>query len=703
MKTLLLNTMSVVFDNFQRSREGWEDPKEMEGVIGNILEHLFECLKDLKIANETKAAAVRACGVAMSRFGDLFETEMQEFTDACELRLKDDIVPKATLKAIRKMAEKSKADTVDWKSFSTKLMPMMTPYIRKADRAIREETSRAIAAIISATGAAMPTAQFYEIVLNVSETDLIKATDPKMAENLFVLLHKMFSIPNIPQKVGDETMGLVKDKVTEFMKSPILSEASLEACNLFLRTFADSQSDATCTAMRKAFLTGMEEAKNTQVIVNNARCIATITVAQGQKQALAVVKSLVKNLSSEKNDNAIILLGEIGTQMSLVDIKGIENKFMDQIRKSKSPQKRKIAADALGLLVSGDLNNYMSGLLAAMTKAGGVERFVLTCSLQKTLQVCSTDPAKIQALELFVAKLQPLLMNQASTEDEGERKVIGECLGRLAIMNSDSAADLMKDIAKELGSAKAQEQRATMAIALKSAILHSTDDTSLTSAGVIEEIYESLEKEKSQITRTELMSCLNLILQRRVHLVSGDIGHIEKLVYPHCKTNADLVKKVQIGSMTHVIDDGLPQRANVFQIMNTLQKSSMFALNLEDYFKAIAFGFEDENEDIQARAFAITAHLAETRLKFIINYLSGMKGKMTSGAKKLLKKSKIQGAEGERAKDHTRVITNYLWKTRKAIPEKDEATCRDFCRFYIAITKTAQLKAYIDEFEATES
>merc|ERR1719204_862089 len=300
------------------------------------------------------------------------------------------------------MAEKSKAGTVDWKSFSTKLMPMMTPYIRKADRAIREETSRAIAAIISATGAAMPTAQFYEIVLNVSETDLIKATDPK-----------------IPQKVGDETMGLVKDKVTEFMKSPILSEASLEACNLFLRTFADPQSDATCTAMRKAFLTGMEEAKNTQVIVNNARCIATITVAQGQKQALAVVKTLVKNLSSDKNDNAIILLGEIGSQMSLVDIKGIENKFMDQIRKSKSPQKRKIAADALGLLVSGDLNNYMSTLLAAMTKAGGVERFVLTCSLQKTLQVCSADSAKIQALELFVAKLQPLLMNQANTEDDG--------------------------------------------------------------------------------------------------------------------------------------------------------------------------------------------------------------------------------------------------------------------------------------------
>ena len=83
-------------------------------------------------------------------------------------------------------------------------------------------------------------------------------------------------------------------------------EASLEACNLFLRTFADSQSDATCTAMRKAFLTGMEEAKNTQVIVNNARCIATITVAQGQKQALAFIKTLVKNLSSDKVTEAFL-------------------------------------------------------------------------------------------------------------------------------------------------------------------------------------------------------------------------------------------------------------------------------------------------------------------------------------------------------------------------------------------------------------
>ena len=154
-----------------------------------------------------------------------------------------------------------------------------------------------------------------------------------------------------------------------------------------------------------------------------------------------------------------------------------------------------------------------------------------------------------------------------------------------------------------------------MAIALKSAIIFTSDDSNLTKAGVVEEIYSGLEKEQSQITRTELMACLNLLLTRKVSLVEGEISHIESLVYPHCKTNTELVKKVQIGSMTHVIDDGLPQRIAVYRIMDTLQKDFMWRLNHTDYFKALSFGFADENEDIQARAFGI---LNSNRLKIYL-------------------------------------------------------------------------------------
>lgn len=700
MQTLLLRTIRVVFQSFNKSRSSWGNPKEMEGFMSALLEKLFECLKDLKLSNETKATAVRSCGAAMATFGDVFQDELKDFVAMCEKRLQDNIVPVAVLKALKKMAM-SKTE-MPWVDFSKVLMPAMTPYLRKADKAMREQACLALAAVITATGNQMPTAQFFDIILNVSETGLIKPQDPKMCESLFALFTRMFSIPRIPAKVSEEMMNLVTSQVTALLASPILGESCLAACNDFLATFTASQSPKTCETMRKAFLSVMDEAKSESVIANTAQCIATITCAQGKEKAFAFVKQVLKNIS---NDRSMCILGEIGSLMSLKDMKDVTQQIMKIMKTSKEPKTRKIAANALGMVVSGDLSTYVEVLLKALQESKEeIWRYLLTCSLQRTLQVCSANAAKLETLQPYVETLRPLLVNQANTEDEGERNVIGECLGRLGSLNSAESTTLLQSIAQALTNYKdSEQQRATMAIALKSAIIYSPNDSCLTQAGVVEEIYSGLEKEKSQITRTELMNCLNLLLTKKVSLVEGEISHIEELVFPHCKTNTELVKKVQIGSMTHVIDDGLPQRLAVYRIMDTLQKDFMWRLTQADFFKALSHGFEDDNEDIQARAFAIVAHLTETRLKSIVNHLSGMKGKMTTGAKMLLKRSKMSGAEGERAKDHTKLITQYLWKTRKAIPKSQEATCRDFCRFYIAITKTAQLKGYIDEFESRES
>jgi len=699
MKTLLLNSMAVVMKSFSKGRASWSNPKEMEGLIGNLLEHLNACLIDLKLSNVTKASAVQTGSIAMSSFGDIFGEELKSFIDAIEKRLTDNIVPKAALKALRKMANSS--TSMPWNDFTKLLMPVVTPYIRKADKQVREEACDTLAAMISATGNSMSTDQFFNIILNVSETGLLKPQDPKMCEKLFNLFTRMFSIPNMPDKVSEEMMNLVNGPVAELLKSPILGEGSLSACNAFLAVFAGSQKHKNCEKMRQVFLQVMADAANDAVTVNTAQCIATITCAQGPEEAMKFIKKLLKEIDSAKGDQSMCILGELGSLMSLKDMKGIESRIMKVMKESKSPKVRKIAANALGLVVSGDLSAYIEVLLEEMKKSQDIWRYLLTCSLQRTLQVCSANAAKLNALQPYVETLRPLLVNQANTEDEGERSVIGECLGRLGSLNSPEATELLRKTAQGVTNYDdSEQQRATMAIALKSAIIFTSDDSNLTKAGVVEEIYSGLEKEQSQITRTELMACLNLLLTRKVSLVEGEISHIESLVYPHCKTNTELVKKVQIGSMTHVIDDGLPQRIAVYRIMDTLQKDFMWRLNHTDYFKALSFGFADENEDIQARAFAIVCNLTETRLKSIVNHLSGMKGKMTTGAKALLKRSKMSGAEGERAKDHTKTITSYLWKTRKAIPKTQEATCRDFCRFYIAITKTAQLKAYIDAFES---
>merc|ERR1712141_393638 len=148
--------------------------------------------------------------------------------------------------------------------------------------------------------------------------------------------------------------------------------------------------------------------------------------------------------------------------------------------------------------------------------------------------------------------------------------------------------------------------------------------------------------------------------------VEGDILTIEELVYPGCKTNEALVKKLAIGSMVHVVDDGLPQRTVVYRIMGTLQSNFAFALsnNGADYFKNLVQGFTDDNEDIQGTAFGIVANTAEKKLNNIINHLDAMKKPLTVAAKGLLKKSKAQGAEGARAQDQTKRVTNLLWRTQ---------------------------------------
>jgi len=693
MKTLLMTVMRVTFKSFYSCRSSWENPKEIEGVLGNLLESLFITLEDMGLSLACKAAAVRSAGACMAYFGDIFADEYKQFLTICLARLKEQIVPIAVLKSIQQISNAAGAGI--WSGASGALVAEIAPYLRKQDRNIRQAAAAALTSIIKSEGSSMPTDNFFVIILNVVETELLKPQDPKMCESLFILFDSMFQIPNLPSKVTKEMLQAVTNQVTQLLMSPVLGADVLVTCKKFLGTFAKTIKSKECDSMRAKFLSVLEGTESVEVIGNVAQCIATVTCAQDMKTVMSVIKKFEKQINAKDGQIALGCIGEIGSLVSLKDYKDIDKKIISVIKTSKSPPRRLAAANALGLIVSGDLVTYVPTLLSALSSEAEY-RYLLSCSLLTTLRTCQSDAAKLEALQPSIPSIKPFLMGQASTQDEGERMVIGDCLGRLASLDQE----LFEEISKQLNEAKSAEERAVMAIAVKSVI--SFSDT-LETTGAVEDIFAGLDREKEQIARTELMNCLHLLLSQKPELVEGDMSHIEDLVYPHCKTNTALVKKVQIGSMTHVIDDGLPHRTAVFRVMDTLQSDFIWRLRLDKYFAALGLGFHDDNEDIQARVFGIVAGLAQKRLKFVVNHLNGMKGKMTTGAKALLKKSKQTGAEGERAKDHTKLITNYLWKTRKAIPAEMEPTCRDFCKFYIAITKTKQLVAYIKEFEEVSS
>eukprot|EP00494_Astrolonche_serrata_P028293 UN28558 len=143
--------------------------------------------------------------------------------------------------------------------------------------------------------------------------------------------------------------------------------------------------------------------------------------------------------------------------------------------------------------------------------------------------------------------MMKLLFASSDSKDEGVRTVVGECVGRLAFI--DSEQDVFTGIEDRLKVKKDEKPqknefiRATMATALK----FSVQTQRTLPPFMIETLFKCLTTEKQILPRRSLMLCMNTIINTKPDLIEDQIQILIKQVYPNCETNTDLIRQFELG------------------------------------------------------------------------------------------------------------------------------------------------------------
>ena len=89
------------------------------------------------------------------------------------------------------------------------------------------------------------------------------------------------------------------------------------------------------------------------------------------------------------------------------------------------------------------MEKYLPIVLKAIQANSGLQ-YLLLHSLKEIIRRIAEDPAKVTASGGYIASMLPLLFDNASSEEEGVRNVVAECLGKIALCDSSLLAELKK-------------------------------------------------------------------------------------------------------------------------------------------------------------------------------------------------------------------------------------------------------------------
>jgi len=329
-------------------------------------------------------------------------------------------------------------------------------------------------------------------------------------------------------------------------------------------------------------------------------------------------------------------------------------------------------------------------------KKGDPLEYLLINSLRETIAEGEKKQDYHKFLGPHIDTMSPLLFQSADSRDEGVRTVVGECLGRLAFVESSTVFEGITNriMPPSLNkNAEGENVRGTMATAIKFAV----QTQKQLPPAVVETLFECLQNEKDLLPRRSLMLCFNTIANVRRDLIEPDIDTLIKQVYPYCETNKALIKQFELGPFKHKVDNGLPLRKATFQVMDSLQRVFAYRLNIADYCENLRHGFNDGNEDVQMLAFTIVSQLAENQPNQLVPCLNSLKDNMLAGVKAKLKMAKGKGADAERSKDVLKVIVKSLCRCMD-IDGVEAANA--FCTLYKRVAKTKLLADMIKELQS---
>jgi len=210
-----------------------------------------------------------------------------------------------------------------------------------------------------------------------------------------------------------------------------------------------------------------------------------------------------------------------------------------------------------------------------------------------------------QNISQFFDALLTLLFNHTNVEDEGTRKVVAECLGKLALLQPERVVGGLAERVEN----SSPYTRACVTTAIKSII----SDKHHTADQVLEDrvsMFLNLLADKELVVRKAALLSLNHLAHHKPKTIREHLSRYLPLLYGETVVKKELIREVDLGPFKHKVDDGIELRQAAFEAMYTLLDTCITQLDLHEFIAQLASGLVDVY-DIQMLNHLLLVRLAK--------------------------------------------------------------------------------------------
>ncbi|KAL1961206.1 hypothetical protein VTO42DRAFT_3151 [Malbranchea cinnamomea] len=490
-------------------------------------------------------------------------------------RLKNEMTRLAVARAIDDIATYacSNADvTTQWVGEVT---VELAQQLRKSDRALRGSCLEALKnlSINPHTRAHFDPRTIQALTAFLSP--LLDVDDLHLLTPALIIFSKI--IPTNPQTLVDNRLIAALCSLVR----TALAGTALKAFLYLVRTIGEQGAGAP---LMKAFLQDVGVGGDPSVV---GRAIGTLLVHGGPNIGVKTQDFLTELQQTQDNQRkslSLAILGEVGLRMgpgsSLAPQLFISN-FA-----SKSDKVRLAAAVALGNAGANNIKAYLPVILEGLDTSSS-SRYLLLHSLKEILQ----HPENVRAeVAPFATKLWEILL--AASDDEDNRAVGAECIGRLALIDPPTYIPILQKYVEHPNAAV----RGTVISAFRYTLSDSSTSYNDVLRPLIVPVLITMLNDSELGNHRLALTTVNSAIHNKPALVLPHLGQLLPTIVADTNIKSELIREVQMGPFKHKVDDGLELRKSAYETLYTCLDVAFSSLDIRELFERVLAGISDEQD-----------------------------------------------------------------------------------------------------------
>lgn len=557
------------------------DDQDLRPQLDKLYEVVVDRISDNSADLEVRQRALHVLGVLLGRSsgpqGVRFISAGQRANGLSLIvtRLKNETTRVAAARSIDDVAMLACSNTDVSPAWMREVTLELGAQLRKSDRALRDASIRALKNL-----AINPNCRNHYDQQTVQDLanlllPLLSATDLHLLTPALIILAKI--IPGYPQQLVNKTMTTTLCSVVQGS----LGGTALKAYLHLVRVIGEQNAGAP---LMKGFLQDVGVGGDPSVV---GRAIGTLLVYGGPQIGVKTkdfLKELQTTQDAQRKCLALAVLGEIGLRMG--PSSSLTPDILTSNFNSKSEKVRLSAAVALGNAGASNIKAYLPVILADLEKPES-SKYLLLHSLREILQ----HPEQVRAdVAPFATRLWEILLT--ASDDEDNRVVGAECIGRLALIDPASYIPRLQNYLSH----ESPAIRGTVISAFRYTLADSSDAYNDVLRPLIIPVLVTMLGDGDLGNHRLALTTVNSAIHNKTNLVLPHLTQLLPAVMTDAIIKPELVREVQMGPFRHKVDDGLELRKSAYETLYTCLDMAFSTMNIPELLDRIQAGFADEQD-----------------------------------------------------------------------------------------------------------